>query len=765
MTFPINVNTNSNSVTNEQTASSNNLKKWNQEKVIDASFFEKYAFRQNGDQIVIAPSSSLNQNKFVTFRNGICDGNTIRLDLPFKDVQKLPPAQQGERMAQHLKRWLKMLRFQPVPHAEKRESVRVDITKLVNVHTQNFLEVAFPVYKENDRYFIECSHYSEFKPIPPRTIRDDINHLNDYLEIRNLHALYEMNEMSDQQPISLDISHIVTEENRAELLERYPLMKKDKDRWILPCARDERVRELNENQKYTLPPSNVWPILQVLPHELCGISINDLDLAELTEFEFYKSPFLQTAEAIEQHRDQINELASSCMRKLMLGTVSERNKALSLLRHIGKHVTDLSIRDVVHFAELFPIFYDLMPNLKTLRLLSCRITADELNCLKNFSKLETLNLKWSTLEGAKFTSLPASLIRLDCTSCKLTDDTLLSLLSGTNIQELKLYGTPITGAAFSGFPLTLKKLNCEDCSELEDKGVALLKACTQLEELNLSNTYIKGTAFSNLPTSLKRLNCHHCEILKDEKIALLKSCIHLEELDVSATSCTGEAFSALPASLKKLNCCGCEKLIDQAIGELRFCIHLEELYVANTPLRAPTFAFLSPTLKKLSCSNCYGLQDRALVGLQVLKNLEEFDVCETSLTGETFSYLPFSLKKLECEYCRQLTEKVFDGIHLLENLEDLNFQYNKVSGKKFSLLPVSLKKLDASCSGEINDDAVEGIKHCIHLQEANFEYTMVKDESLSKLPGSIKTLVWPHFGSKPTCLEWRNGRDEVFARS
>jgi hypothetical protein len=701
----------------------------------------------------------------VTFRNGIRDGNTICLDLTFKDVQKLPPEKQGERMAEHLKRWLKMLRFRPVSHAEKRESVRVDITKLVNVHTQNFLEGAFPVYKENDRYFIECSHYSEFKPLPPRTIRDDIAHLNGYLYIRNLHALYEMNVMWDQHPIFLDISSIVREENRAELLRRYPLMKKDKERWILPCERDGRVRGLNENQEYTLPPSNVWPILEAVPAELSAICINDLELDELKEFEFYKSPVLQTAEGIELHRDRINALARTCMRKLLFGTIRERNDALSLLRHIGKHVTNLHIRDAAYFAGFFPIFYDLMPNLKSLHLRSCTITATEMNRLKNFTKLETLDLTRSTLEGAKFTSLPASLIRLDCTSCKFTDNTLVSLSSGTNIQELKLYGTSITGDAFSGLPLTLKKLDCQDCDKLRDKGVALLTACTQLEELNLSNTPIDGTSFTNLPTSLKRLNCHNCKSLKDENIALLNTCIQLEELHVSKTSCTGASFPALPASLKKLNCYRCEKLIDQTIEGLRFCTNLEELYVGGTLLRAPNFAFLSTSLKKLSCTWCARLQDCALVGLQVLKNLEELNVCETDLTGETFSYLPSSIKKLQCEYCLKLTEKVFDGIHLLTNLEDLNFQYNKVSGKKFSLLPVSLKKLDASYSEEINDEAVEGLAHCIHLQEANFEYTMVADKSLSKLPKSIKTLTWPYFGSRPGKHDFWNGRHAVFCRA
>jgi hypothetical protein len=765
MAFQINVTTNTNSMKTEQTASSNNLKEWNQEKVIDASFFEKYAFRQNGNLIVTAPSSELNRNKFVTFRNGICDGNTIRLDLPFKDVQKLPPTQQGERMAQHLKRWLQMLRFRAVPHAEKMDSVRVDITNLVNDHTKKFLEGAFPLYKENDRYFIECSHYSIFKEIPPRTFYDDRSHLDDYLEMRELHPLYDMNEMLDQDPIPLDISSIVREENRNKLLERYPLMKKKEDKWILPCVRRWNVRTRDGNQRaYTLPPINVWPILQALPHELCGISANDLGLEELDSFQFYKAPVLHAAEAIVQYRDRINELASSCMRKLVSGTIPERNNALLLLRHIGKHVTDLHVRDAAHFAGFFPIVCDLMPNIKSLHLLSCTMTADEINSLKNFSKLETLDLSQSTLKGAKFTSLPASLIRLDCSNCTLTDGALLGLLAGTNIQDLKLCGTPITGAAFSGLPLSLKKLDCEDCDELTDEGIALLKTCTQLEELNLGRTSIIGTAFPKLPASLKRLTCHSCNSLQDEGISLLKTCTQLEELDISRTSCIGDAFSALPASLKKLNCSSCARLADKAIEVLRFCTHLEELNVSNTPIKMPTFAFLPLTLKKLNCSYCYGLQDRALVGLQVFKNLEELHVSETSLTGETFSYLPPSIKKLNCEYCRKLTEKVFDGIHVLTNLEDLNFHYNKVSGKKFSLLPVSLKKLDASCSGEIDDEAIEGIAHCIHLQEANFENTMVTDESLSKLPKSIKNLTWPPLGSKPTYNQWRNGRDGVYSR-
>jgi hypothetical protein len=793
MTGLINVNTNFNNTTSSQTAPPNNLKKWNQEKVIDSSFFERYVFIQNGEKERLVPSLELNPYKLQTFRNGICDGNSIRLELPFKDIQKLPKEKQGEQAVKHVKCWLKILRLVLPPNPKTTGAVRVDVTNLNNNNTRNSIEATFPLYQENERYFIECDHWSAFRDISPWDLEDDIFHLNEYLKIRQLTPLSSLNSMVDEDPISVDISAIVREENRNDLLKKYPLMKKENGKWKLPCIKKRYLSYQDIHIEPTLPSINPWGIVENLPPELNGMCINGLDIPELNDFRFYTSPFLNQVIARGQFLDRINEFAASCLQVLAYGHLEERNAALFILRHIGEHVTHLSLGGTRLNVRLclIPTLQDLFPHLKSLRLKYYMVRNDEMKVIQSFSHLESLEFSDSDImSGLTFDGLPKSLTRLHFNGTVIRDNVLLGLKSFPNLKELRLNNTSITGATFSELPPSLEKLDCSYSTQLQDQGVAELKSCVLLEELDLACTSITGATFSAIPPSLKRLNCDLCEKLQDQGVARLQSCVLLEELNLSYTSITGATFSALPPSLKKLKCENCRQLRDpgiaglkscvrleelhffgasiagttfselppslkilgcnccnnltsKAIEGLRFCTKLEKLEISDAILQAPNFSLLSPLLKEFRCAGCYSLQDSDLTSLQNFNNLEKLDVSHTRLTGATFSFFPHSLKELTFEECAKLTEQVFDGIHLLTNLEVLNFRYNKVSGKKFSLLPVSLRKLDVKGSEAIGDDAVESLAHCIHLQEANFYNTRVTDASLPKLPKSIKILEWP----------------------
>jgi uncharacterized protein YjbI with pentapeptide repeats len=777
VTGQINTSTNSTRAASSQTASeSNNSSTWNSDKVIDASFFDRYVGPQ---KVQLPPANGL---KIKTFRNGICSGDTIRLDVPIGE-KRLTPQERTSRITN----WLKILRLEKVPKAQE-ETVHLDITKLVQDDaTMQSLSSAFPIYKENNRYFLDCRQRVVFKGTAQDTLSFDLDHLADFFRRERVQPK-TVNSMEGQ--VLVDISNIVREDTIQSLLGKFPYVKRKGEKWILPCEKSVLGPSTSQDKGQHTLPRTLEQFLQGLPFELCGKSVNYLKRGELDSFQFYESSVLNNPLALNQFRNRINELADAAVNVLAYGpTIKKRYFAHLFLKHVGKYVTEVALPVIDNIAGFLQYLGPLVPNLKSLHINSGKVTHNEIQALKHFPTIESLEFFSCSMQGATFDGLPKSLIRLDCANSKMTDSALSGLKSCTKLKELNLKNTSITGATFSELPPSLQKLTCEGCSSLKDQGIAALKFCSNLEELTLQKTLITGATFSGLPPSLKRLNCCQCANLTDTGLLGLKFCSNLEELTLQRTPITGAAFSELPPSLKRLNCCQCanltdtgllglkfcsnleeltlqnapitgaafsdlpsslkkldcslcEMLTDEAIERLRGCTQLEELCISFTPLREPNFALLSPSLKRLSCEYCDDLQDNVLIGLQSCKNLEELHVGHTLFTGATFFFLPRSLKKLNCEWCHNLTEQIFDGLQWLTNLEDLNFSYNKVSGRKFTLLPVSLKKLDASGSGEINDEAVEGISHCIYLKEANFDQTQVTDASLPKLPKTIEILQW-----------------------
>jgi hypothetical protein len=130
-------------------------------KTIDSTFFCEMVTRKN-NEITITHLPKFNMIKLALLRNGIKEGDRIRLDIHIDFLEHLP-----ERTSGHVSNFLKILRLAP---ENENPTVLFDVSSLINYGAEHFLKKDFPQLIEKDnRWILPCSR----KPLFPKMPQDE----------------------------------------------------------------------------------------------------------------------------------------------------------------------------------------------------------------------------------------------------------------------------------------------------------------------------------------------------------------------------------------------------------------------------------------------------------------------------------------------------------------------------------------------------------------------------------------------------------------
>ncbi|MFO1092249.1 MAG: hypothetical protein U0992_02910 [Planctomycetaceae bacterium] len=191
-----------------------------------------------------------------------------------------------------------------------------------------------------------------------------------------------------------------------------------------------------------------------------------------------------------------------------------------------------------------------------LNLSDTRITDDGLDCLKDLSTVEDLDLSGTQVTGAGLKHLAAlpKLHELRLSETAVTDLGLADLKNLPELRGLDLSGTRITDAGLQQLATmsNLWGLNLSQ-TEISDVGIAHLKDLPELHDLDLSRTRVTDAGLKHVAgmPSLWRLNLSQTTIT-DEGLRELKGAQSLMYLFVSGTSVSDAGAAELHESLPGL---------------------------------------------------------------------------------------------------------------------------------------------------------------------------------------------------------------------
>lgn len=204
------------------------------------------------------------------------------------------------------------------------------------------------------------------------------------------------------------------------------------------------------------------------------------------------------------------------------------------------------------------------PHLQSLNLTECNdITDEDIQFINQFSQLERLILsECEQVTSQCLRGLPAlsGLRELNLMGCSIDDDDLENLKNFPRLETLNLrYCVFLTGEGLKHLKnLTeLRNLNLAKCSAITSRDLQHIASLTNLETLNLSRTFPSIT--HGIPsliqlTKLKNLSLTGCEKLTYENLkTLLNSLRRLETLNISyCEKITPEDQAALKADIPDL---------------------------------------------------------------------------------------------------------------------------------------------------------------------------------------------------------------------
>ncbi|MHC4639336.1 MAG: leucine-rich repeat domain-containing protein, partial [Planctomycetota bacterium] len=364
-----------------------------------------------------------------------------------------------------------------------------------------------------------------------------------------------------------------------------------------------------------------------------------------------------------------------------------------------------------------------LTGLKVLGLKWTNISSRGLRYIKDFKKLERLNLPDGTTDagladiaelhslkglyfqgrnqvtnaGLRHLAKLTSLEELALVSEQVDDAGLVYLAKLPKLRYLQLLGNSIFSDAGMVHLKDIPNLRILDISvlrQITDEGLANLAGCTQLERINFhwnKNITDKGVSYLATMPSLKMIDLRHAHIT-DAGLAHLAEIKSLEYLDLPSESVTDKGLGYLGqlTNLKHLRMPSPHYVdpkrdkrlyTDKGLEELTKLQSLEELSLSGLGVTDAGMSHIAKlsNLRNLNISGCL-ITNKGLAKLTTLKSLKSLWLYETKVTISglsQFNVLP-NLVKLEARHIKQ--DNLGLDISALTRLERLIIEAHRKKG-------------------------------------------------------------------------------------
>lgn len=400
----------------------------------------------------------------------------------------------------------------------------------------------------------------------------------------------------------------------------------------------------------------------------------------------------------DENIENLNLFLSSSTDTLPQSKITERLSLIENLDLTGLNIKRISIKLCKQLKNVKVLNLSLNPsikmhenwieyfyeNLEELNLRNCFLNNTVFDTLKNFKRLQKLNISGTfnlNLASESFIHILKNLKYLDVSSCRLSTSDFLSIITKNESLNSLIFSNNnlslINNIEFRNGSLVV----AIDNIEYEESP----KTTTSFDLVDNKKTILLETVekLYHLLGKLKDLDLKNCSIDCERFIRMLFQLPYLETLALSKNSINYDYFNiSSNGLLKRLELSNCG--IDKADTLKTFvCFeNLQVLNISHNNFKHLDYSFhvgYSSSLVQLNISNCQ-LQADALCALtccQYLKALNVSGNCfEDMKLGFDFWWLRFNLLELNISNCKLGVDGLHAVVFQLEKLQKLNISSN-----------------------------------------------------------------------------------------